>query len=266
MIVNRALVISAIVVVLLLFGASNAEAEVTEAKVEYKANDARLVGYYYSDSSVKKDAPAILVFSDWLGVGDFAEERAKDLVKRGYRAFVADIYGDEKSVKDSAEAELLSNRFKSDRPLTRERAKAAFYALQKQTGVDVNRIGAIGFCFGGMVALELARSGVPVGATVSFHGTLNTPNTTMAKNITGRVLVLHGANDPFVSVEEVRVFEQEMRDANVNWEITKYGNAVHAFTNSAIGTDPFGGAAYNERVSKRAYAAMNEYFHDAFGQ
>lgn len=244
----------------------SAKAEIVETKVEYKADDTKLIGYFFSDAKVKGDAPAVLIFPDWLGVSDFAKTRARELAGRGYRAFVADVYGNGKSVTTSAEAMELSNIYKADRPLTRERAKAALYALLKQPGVDGKRIGSIGFCFGGMVALELARAGAPVAATISFHGTLHTPNTTLAKNITGQVLVLHGANDPFVPVTELRAFEEEMRAAKITWELVQYGNAVHAFTNPAVGSDPFSGAAYQERATRRAYAAMNGFFSDVFGQ
>ena len=243
----------------------SAFAEVTETKVEYKADDTIMVGYFYSDSAVKGDAPAILVFSDWLGVGDFAKERAKELAAKGYRAFVADIYGGAKLASGPSEAGELATKFKSDRPLTRDRAKAGFYTLLKQPGVDAKKIGSIGFCFGGMVALELARLGVPVAATVSFHGTLNTPNATLAKNIVGQVLVLHGANDPFVNEAEVRAFEEEMRTANVTWQIVKYGGAVHAYTNPNVGTDPFSGAAYHELAAKRSYVEMYNFFKEVLG-
>lgn len=250
----------------IVLSAASASAEISEEKIEYTSDGTTLIGYFYSDPKIKGNAPAVLIFSDWLGVGDFAKERAKELVAQGYRAFVADIYGEGKTAANSDEAMEISTRFKSDRPLTRERAKAAFYTLQKQPGVDGKRIGSIGFCFGGMVGLELARAGVPVSATVSFHGTLNTPNPTMAKNITGEVLALHGADDPFVPVEELRAFEEEMRSANVTWELIEYGGAVHAFTNPAVGYDTSSGAAYQERATKRAYTAMNSFFAHVFGE
>lgn len=265
MTVSRTLLMSSFAILLSLT-ITTASAEITESKVEYKSGETTLIGFFYSDSTVKGQAPAVIVFSDWLGIGDFAKSRAKELAGRGYRAFVADIYGNGKTAAGPTEAMQISTQFKADRPLTRDRARAAFDALLKQPGVDSKRIGTIGFCFGGMVALELARAGAPVSATVSFHGTLNTPNPTLAKNITGQVLVLHGANDPFVPEPEVRAFEEEMRAAKITWELVEYGNAVHAFTNPAVGTDPFSGAAYQERAAKRSYVAMNAFFSDVFGR
>ena len=251
---------------LALLCVQNASAEITEKRVEYKEGGATLIGYLYSDSAFRDKKSAVIVFSDWMGVGEFAKERAKDLVKLGYVAFVADIYGDGKKAQDQKEAGELAGKFKADRPLMRKHAAAALQALLAQKGgnysIDSQKVGAIGFCFGGTAALELVRSGAPLAGTVSFHGGLETPDKSLAKNIKGQVLALHGADDPYVPEPEVSAFEKEMRDGGVNWELVKFSKAVHAFTNPAAGNDNSKGAAYNEVAAKRAYKAMQDFFRE----
>ena len=247
-----------------IFCASTAAAEVTEKKVEYQQGSAKLVGYVYSDSKSSGPRPGVLIFSDWMGIGKFAKERAEQLVALGYDAFVADIYGDGKAAADPKEAGELAGKFKSDRPEMRARANAGLQAFLKNAAVDPAKVGAIGFCFGGTVALELARSGAPIAGLVSFHGGLDTPDASLAKNIKGKILVLHGADDPYVPEKDVKDFETEMRSAKVNWELVKYGDSVHAFTNPAAGNDNSKGAAYNAQAEKRSKKAMEDFFKEIF--
>ncbi|MBO1347113.1 MAG: dienelactone hydrolase family protein [Hormoscilla sp. GUM202] len=127
-----------------------------------------------------------------------------------------------------------------------------------------NRLGAIGYCFGGGTVLELARSGAKVAGVVSFHGNLDTPNPTDANNIKGQILVLHGASDPFVPKEQVAAFTEEMRQANVDWQMISYGGAVHSFTNPKAGNDPSKGAAYNRDADRRSWSAMQLFFAEIF--
>lgn len=248
-----------------LIATSSVAAEVVEKRIEYSDGGTKLVGYFYSDTTVRGKAPGVIVFSDWMGLGGFARDRAKALAGLGYRAFAADVYGEEKQATDAKEAGALATKFKSDRPLMRGRATAALKTLSAQEGVDASKIAAMGFCFGGTVSLELARSGAPVKGVVSFHGGLATPDASLAKNIKGKVLALHGADDPYVPAEEVAAFEKEMRDAKVSWELVSYGNAVHSFTNPAAGSDNSKGAAYNELADKRSNAAMKSFFNEIFG-
>jgi dienelactone hydrolase len=245
---------------------TSVSADVVEKKITYKQGQANLVGYQYSDTDFDEKSPGILLFSDWMGVNSFAKDRAKELAVSGVKVFVADIYGDGKVAKDQTEASQLATKFKSDRPLLRLRAQAALDALLKDPKVDSTKVGAMGFCFGGTAALELARSGAPLKAVVSFHGGLETPDKTLAKNIKGKLLILHGAEDPFVPPAEVAAFEEEMTKAKVTWELTKYSGAVHAFTNPDAGTDNSKGAAYNELASGRAFGAMSEFFSEEFAE
>ena len=123
---------------------------------------------------------------------------------------------------------------------------------------------AIGYCFGGTAVLELARSGAPLTGVVTFHGGLDTPTPQDAKNIKAKVLVLHGADDPFVTPDQVAAFEKEMNDAKVDWQLIKYSGAVHAFAVPTAGNDNSKGAAYNERAARRAWQAMKDFFAEIF--
>ena len=146
----------------------------------------------------------------------------------------------------------------------RTRAAAGLEVLRKQPLVDVQRLAAIGYCFGGTTVLELARSGADLAGVVSFHGDLTTPNPEDAKNIKGKILVLHGADDPFVPPAQVAAFEDEMRHANVDWELVKYGDAVHSFTNPGAGNDKSRGAPYNAKADQRSWEAMRTFFNEIF--
>ena len=137
-------------------------------------------------------------------------------------------------------------------------------ALKKNPLTDARHIAAIGYCFGGTAILELARSGVDIAGFISFHGGLQTPTPDDARNIKGKVLVLHGADDPVVPPEEVSAFQDEMRKARVDWHMISYGGAVHSFTNPNAGDDPSKGVAYNHKADMRSWQAMQSFFEEIF--
>ena len=233
--------------------------------VEYKQGEAVLDGYIAYDAGAKGMRPGIVIVHDWMGVGDYVKMRAEQLVKLGYVAFIADIYGKGVRPKDGKEASQLAGKFKADRALLRARAQAAVDELKKRDFVDPKRLGAIGYCFGGGTVLELARSGANLAGVISFHGFLDTPNPDDAKNIKGKVLVLHGADDPYSPAKDIQAFQEEMRKAKADWEFDAYGGAVHSFTLKAAGDDPTKGAAYNASADKRSYARMVAFFNELFG-
>jgi dienelactone hydrolase len=193
---------------------------------------------------------------------DFEKERAEELSKIGYIAFAIDMYG--VTPKDDEEAFALARIYRNNLPLMRSRANAGLELLKKHELTDTKRIAAIGYCFGGGVVLELARNGADIAGVVGFHAFLRTPNPADAKNIRGKVLVLHGANDPLVPTEEVLAFQDEMRKARVDWQMVFYGGAVHGFTMPESGTDPSKPAAYNEKADKRSWEAMRAFFVEIF--
>ena len=233
--------------------------------VEYRDGDTTLEGYLGSDDRVSGKLPGVLVIHDWWGVGSYVKKRVEQLAALGYVAFAADIYG--KGVRPATmdEAAEIANRYKANRSLLRSRACAGLKTLKDNSSVNIKRMAAIGYCFGGTAVLELARSGADIAGFVSFHGSLQTPIPDDAKNIRGKVLVLHGADDPFVPPPEVLAFQEEMRKAHVDWQMIVYGGAVHSFTNPDAGHDSSTGAAYNEKADKRSWQAMKTFFDEVFG-
>jgi dienelactone hydrolase len=248
----------------LLCLAVSAEAAVKTKVIEYKQGDTVLEGYLAWDDAKSARRPGILIVHEWTGVNDHMKQRAEMLAKLGYVAFAADIYG--KGIRPSSQPEAAKTAgiYKSDRPLMRARAQAGLETLKKQKYVDPQRLAAIGYCFGGTTVLELARDGGDVKGVISFHGGLNTPTPQDARNIKGKVMALHGADDPFVKAEEVAAFQEEMRSAKVDWLFVSYGNAVHSFTNKAAGGDNSKGAAYNEKADQRSWEAMKAFFAEIF--
>ncbi|MBK9374339.1 MAG: dienelactone hydrolase family protein [Holophagales bacterium] len=228
--------------------------------VEYKDGDQTCEGFLAYDDAAKGRLPGVVVVHEWMGLGDYAKERATKLAGLGYVAFAADIYGKGIRAKDTKEAGQLAGKYKGDLPLLRSRARAAFDTLAKNGRVDAAKLFAIGYCFGGTTVLELARSGAPLAGTVSFHGGLATKDPADAKNVKGRVLVLHGAADPYVPPAEVAAFQKEMDDAKVDWQMVYYSGAVHSFTNPGAGTDPSKGAAYDAKADRRSWEAMKAFF------
>lgn len=244
--------------------ALNAAAEIRTETIEYRDGDIVLEGYLAYDAKLAAKRPGILVVHDYKGVRDIVKKKVEDLAKLGYTAFAADIYGKGIRPKDGNEAMALVTKYKNDRPLLRRRTELALKELSKHKTVNGTKLAAMGYCFGGTAALELGRTGADLKGIVSFHGGLDTPNPQDGKNIKGRVLVLHGADDPYVKPEEVKAFENEMRAGKVDWELTMYSNAVHAFTIPDAGNDNSKGAAYNAQADKRSWQAMKTFFSEIF--
>jgi dienelactone hydrolase len=247
-------------------GAALAQAAVKTEVVEYKHGDVVLEGYLAYDDAVSGKRPGVLVVHEWTGHNPYARKRAEQLAGLGYVAFALDMYGKGVHAKDPQEASKFAAVYKNDRKLMRARAAAGLDVLRKQPQTDTTRLAAIGYCFGGTTALELARSGADLVGVVSFHGGLATPTPEDAKNFKGKVLALHGADDPFVPAAEVAGFEDEMRKAGVDWQLVKYGGAVHSFTNPDAGSDASKGAAYNPGADHRSWQAMKDFFGEVFAK
>ena len=229
--------------------------------MDYKEGSTGCEGYAaYIPTGDKR--PGILLCPDWMAVSGFSNARANMVMSLGYNVFVVDMYG--KGVRpttpDTCAAEMM--KYRNDRKLLRARARAGLEMLKKLPNTDTSRLAAIGYCFGGTTALELARDGADLKGVVSFHGNLDTPDPADAKNIKCPVLVLHGADDPLVPDAEVIAFQNEMRAANIDWQVVSYGNAVHAYTNWNIPAKTPGPAAYETRADRRSWVAMQEFFKD----
>ena len=257
--------LSIVVIVIIWLLALDACAGLSKETLQYSDGDVALEGYLVHDDTIKEARPGILVVHDWMGLGSYAKMRADQLAELGYVTFAIDMYGKGIRPKDSKEASAQASIYREDRALMRSRARAGLDVLMSQPLVDSKRIAAIGYCFGGGTVLELARSGADIQGVVSFHGNLDTPNPEHAKGIKAKVLVLHGADDPFVPEKDVIAFHQEMRQAKVDWQMVIYGGAVHSFSNPNSGDDPSTGAAYDEKADRRSWHAMRVLFQELFG-
>jgi len=256
--------LSILVVLILWVLPFDAYAELHKEVLQYEHGDVALEGYLVYDDAIKGARPGILVVHDWMGLGPYAKMRADQLAELGYAAFAIDMYGKGIRPKDSKEASAQASIYRKDRGLMRSRARAGLDVLMSQPLVDARRIAAIGYCFGGSTVLELARSGADIAGVVSFHGNLDTPRPEDTRNIKAKVLVLHGADDPFVPEKDVAAFQEEMRQAKVDWQMVIYGGAVHSFSNPNSGDDPSTGAAYDEKADKRSWEAMRVFFEELF--
>ncbi|MEP6669729.1 MAG: dienelactone hydrolase family protein [Chthoniobacter sp.] len=243
---------------------ASAQAKIKTEVVEYKSGDTTLQGFLAYDDANAQPRPGVLLIHDWMGVEGYAESRAKQLAELGYVAFAADIYGKGVRPADPKQAGALAGKYKGDRALYRERLKAGMAQITGNKLVAPGKVAVIGYCFGGTGALELARSGAALKGVVTFHGGLSTPTPADAKNIKCPVLILHGADDPFVNPDEVAAFKKEMEDAKVKYTFIAYPGAVHAFTRPDVGTDNSKGVAYNEAADKKSWAEMKKFFSQIF--
>ena len=238
--------------------------DVSTQLVEYKHGDVVLEGFLAWPKDAKGKLPGVLICHQWMGMGDYEKRRAEETAKLGYVAFALDIYGKGVRPKDPGEAAKTATGYKSDRALLRARALAGLELLRKQETVDAARLAAQGYCFGGTTALEVARSGADVRGVVSFHGDLSSPAPGDARQIKGKVLALHGADDPFVPPAQVAAFEDEMRKGGVDWQLVAYGGAVHSFTLKHAGNDNSKGSAYNEKADLRSWEAYKDFLVEIF--
>jgi len=232
-------------------------------KLEYSHDGTALEAYVaYEESSAAK--PLVLIAHDWSGRREFACEAARRIAEMGYIGFALDMYG--KGVfgsdGDADGNAALMNPLASDRIRLRKRIAAALAAGRNLTQVDEQKVAAMGYCFGGMCVLELARSGADVLGVVSIHGILAAADVAN-EAISAKVLCLHGHDDPMVPPEAVLAFETEMNDAGVDWQLHAYGQTVHAFTNPAANNPDFG-TVYSPVAQQRSYQALANFLEEIF--
>jgi dienelactone hydrolase len=229
--------------------------------VQYKDAAQVLNGMAIQPNKASAQKPGILVLPAWKGIDAHAKATAEQLAKLGYVAFVADIYGEGNYPQTTADAGKMAGFYKKNTILYQKRIELALEQLI-QSGANPDNIAVIGFCFGGTGALEAARKNIKVKGVVSFHGGLGRDIALPITPITTKVLACHGADDPFVSKEEIAGFQQEMRDAKADWEMVYYANAVHSFTDIDAGNDNSKGAAYNEKAAKRSFEHMKLFLNE----
>lgn len=231
-----------------------------EVSIEYTDEGTTCRGHLVRPDPPSAGRGGVLLFPTWKGVDDFARGQARRLAALGYVALAVDVYGDGRVAEDDLQAAGFMHALASNRPLFRRHGMAALRALQAESDVVADRIGAVGFCLGGMAVLELARSGAPVRAVVSFHGFLNTPNSHAARSIQGSIQVHHGTLDPLVPIDEVDAFRREMDGADVDWHLVQHGRAMHGFMNPAAAF-PEKGVAYQSDAAMRAWQMMQDFLH-----
>lgn len=231
--------------------------------VGYLDENSPLEAFFAFDDSSNMRRPVVLIFHAWAGRDEFAEEQAKQIAALGYVGFAVDMYGKGQVGQSPEENARLMHPFMADRDLLFKRAAAALAAAKLLPWVDDKKVAAIGFCFGGLCVLDLARKGAAVNAVVSFHGLLTAPEHWVAQPITASVLVLHGHDDPLVPVEHVQGFQQEMRAADADWQFVSYGKTMHSFTNPNA-NDPVFGTVYNAATARRSWLAMQSFLAENF--
>lgn len=232
-------------------------------KIKYQDGNIVLEGYSAIETSKSGKRPGIIVCHDWSGRNEFADKKAEKLAELGYVGFALDMYGIGKLGKTNDEKQALMSPLANDREALRERVRAGYEAIKQIPEVDVSKLAVIGFCFGGLCALDLARSGADLKATVSFHGLLGKAPHLSNKKMVSKILALHGHDDPMVPPEQVLAFEKEMTEAGVDWQVHVYGGTQHAFTNP-LAHDNSLGLVYNGLAEKRSWQAMSNLFNEVF--
>jgi dienelactone hydrolase len=231
--------------------------------IDYRAGAVNLRGYLAFDETAAGRRPGVLVFHEGLGLGEFAMARARMLAELGYVALAADMFGDRRQARNLQEVVKLVGDLRNEPEKLRARGSAALTTIAALPQVDANRIGAIGFCFGGSVVLELARDGADLKAAVSFHGVLATRMPAVPGKVKASVLVCTGADDPLAPPEQVKAFEDEMRAAGVrDWQVISYGNTLHGFTNPAADGSMMRSALYSAQADRRSWASMRSLFEE----
>lgn len=229
--------------------------------VKYKDGEQVLNGFQITPKKNKNKKPGVLILPAWMGIDSHSKNSAQKLSDLGYYAFVADIYGEGNYPNNTAEAGKQAGFYKKNTVDYQRRISLALAQLVK-AGADPEHIVIIGYCFGGTGALEAARAGLKTKGVVSFHGGLSKSISRPNSIINTSVLVLHGADDPYVPTEEITAFQQEMRDSKADWEMIYYANAVHSFTNPESGNDNSKGAAYNEKAATRSWEQLQLFLNE----
>lgn len=228
--------------------------------VTYRDGEAELTGMFAWDSAHKTKRPGILVVHGGAGLDDHAKGRAQRLAEAGFVALACDMYG--KGVAGNRERVMARiTDLRTDPEGLCRCAQAGVEILASHPQVD-ERLGAVGYCFGGMTVLEMARSGVELAGVVSIHGSLSTNRPAQPGAVKARILVCHGALDPHVPMAHVNAFVEEMNAAQADWQLIMYGGAMHGFTHESASTTP--GVAYNALADARSATAMQSFFRELF--
>ena len=231
--------------------------------LHYSAGGKTFAGVLASGEATVRRRPGVLVLHEGNGLSDHTRERAARLAALGYAAFAPDLFGE--PFRDRAHGIAFVTGLATKPGALRERTTAALKTLAAQPNVDPGRLAAIGFCFGGLAALELARSGAALGCAVSFHGGLTAVEPAQPGGVRARLLVLTGADDPFITRDQRAAFEDEMTNAAADWQMTVYAGVRHGFTNRAAAAETTPGSAYHALADARSWQAMRNLFDETMG-
>ena len=231
--------------------------------IEYKDGHTVLAAHVAWDAAVAGPRPGVLVAHAWAGRSEFEDRKAEHLAELGYVGFALDLYGKGVTGKNPEENAALMQPFLDDRPMLQRRMQLALDQLVDQKEVDSGRTAAIGFCFGGLCVLDMARTGADLRGVVSFHGLLGAPGNTEGTKISSKVLVLHGWRDPLAPPDQVLAFADEMASHDADWQLQVYGNCMHAFTNPEAEA-PADGMQYDPTADHRSWDSMWVFLNEAF--
>jgi dienelactone hydrolase len=231
---------------------------IRERLIEYRDGQTLLEGFFCHDDSRPGPLPALLIAHEWAGRGEFVERKARRLAWHGFATFALDMFGKGKRGTTTAECSALITPFVEDRALLARRITAALATVKGLPEVDTRRIGAMGFCFGGMCVLDLARAGADLRGVASVHGLLKPTGLPSPGKIRAKVLMLHGYDDPMGPPEDVLAIAKELTAAGADWQLHAYGNTRHAFTNPHA-NDPALGLMYDEVADRRAWHSLLQF-------
>ena len=231
--------------------------------VEYRDGDAVLESYMAWDDSGSDARPAVLIAHAWGGRGEHEEHRAEQLAELGYVGFALDLYGKDVRGGSKEENAALMQPLLDDRAMLQRRMQIGLDACRKQKEVDSTRVAAMGFCFGGLCVLDLARTGADVQGVASFHGLFGKPGNTDGNSISAKILVLHGWDDPMATPDQVLGLAEELTSCGADWQIHAYGNTMHAFTNPAA-ADPDFGTVYDANADRRSWQSLQLFLAEIF--
>jgi dienelactone hydrolase len=231
--------------------------------VEYKDGDVVLEGYFAWDDTNSDRRPGVLIAHAWAGRSEFEEGKAESLAELGYAGFALDLYGKGMRGSNAEENTALMQPLLDERITLQRRMTLALEQIRKQEIVDASRVAAMGFCFGGLSVLDLARTGAELSGVASFHGLFNPPGNTSGNKINAKVLVMHGWDDPMAKPDQVLTLADELTAMGADWQIHGYGNTMHAFTNPAA-NDPGFGTVYNERADRRSWQSLQLFLAEIF--
>jgi dienelactone hydrolase len=255
-----------LIVATLAINAGFARAEVKTKDIPYEFEGVKLKGHLAWDDAVQGKRPGVLVVHEWWGLDDYAKKRAEQLASMGYVAFACDMYGEGKLAEHPKEAGAFAGEVRKNLKTWQGRAVAGLKMLQEAPGVDPTRIAAIGYCFGGSTALQLAYTGADLKAVVTFHAALPVPEEEQAKAIKAKVLICHGALDSFIPEETCQKFRTALEGAKVDYEFIYLSGSVHSFTVPSADKVGLKGMAYNEAADRRSWQAMRNLFHEVFAE